>query len=73
MLIVPFWYLFHTLLVPKVALGAGSSSDKPYNSVFSGITGQVGAMLVKLTEKAKTRHSAAAGYFSQLHRYGPTF
>ena len=24
-------------------------------------------MLVKLTEKAKT-HSAAAGYFSQLHR-----
>ena len=29
-------------------------------------------MLVKLTEKAKT-HSAAAGYFSQLHRYGPTF
>ena len=29
-------------------------------------------MLVKLTEKAKT-HSAAAGYFSQLHRYGPPF
>ena len=51
----------------------GSSSDKLYNSVFSGITGQVGAMLVKLTEKAKTRHSAAAGYFSQLHHYGPTF
>ena len=29
-------------------------------------------MLVKLTKKAKT-HSAAAGYFSQLHRYGPPF
>ena len=29
-------------------------------------------MLVKLTEKAKT-HSVAAGYFSQLHRFGPTF
>ena len=29
-------------------------------------------MLVKLTEKAKT-HLAAAGYFSQLHRFGPTF
>ena len=27
-------------------------------------------MLVKLTEKTKT-HSAAAGYFNQLHRYGP--
>ncbi len=47
MLIVPYWYLFRTLLVPKVALGLH--------------------MLVKLTEKAKT-HSAAAGYFSQLHR-----
>ena len=29
-------------------------------------------MLVKLTEKAK-KHSAAAGYFSQLHRYCPPF
>ena len=29
-------------------------------------------MLVKLTEKAKT-HSVAAGYFSQLHRYGLPF
>ena len=29
-------------------------------------------MPVKLTEKAKT-HSAAAGYFSQLHRYGPPY
>ena len=27
-------------------------------------------MLVKLTTKT---HSAAAGYFSQLHRYGPPF
>ena len=29
-------------------------------------------MLVKLTEKAKM-HSVAAGYFSQLHCFGPTF
>ena len=30
-------------------------------------------MLVKMTERAKTRHSAAAGYFSQLQRYSPPF
>ena len=49
----------------------GSSSDKLYKSVFSGITGQVVVTLVKLATKT---HSAAAGYFSQLHRYaGPPF
>ena len=48
----------------------GSSSDKLYKSVFCGITGQVVVMLVKLTTKT---HSPAAGYFSQLHRYGPPF
>ena len=47
-----------------------SSSDKLYKLVFSGITGQVVVMLIKLTTKM---HSAAAGYFSQLHRYGPLF
>ena len=46
------------------------SSDKLYNSVFSGITGQVVVMLEKLTTKT---HSAAAGYFNQLHHYGPPF
>ena len=48
----------------------GSFSDKLYKFVFCGITGQVVAMLVKLTTKT---HSVAAGYFSQLHRYSPPF
>ena len=53
----------------------GSSSDKLYSSVFSGITGQVGGILVKLTEKAKT-HSAAAQWLLQSVaplRSGPQF
>ena len=60
----------HSLLPKHLPLHArkshlrSSSSDKLYNSVFSSITGQVGAMLVKLTETAKT-HSAAAQWLLQ--------
>ena len=36
MLIVPFWYLFRTLLVPKVALGYVIKSVAKYDSNLCG-------------------------------------